>query len=93
MTVLKDLDRFHLVMVTLDRLPQLKDRTAFLNHILKTKIKQALIGHNRHGYNDRSKDDSPYAQNAKDKPASNTFHDDGFSNRCRLDYDFMICNA
>lgn len=89
MTVLKDPDRFHLVMVTLDRLPQLKNRTAFLNHILKTKIKQALIGHNRHGYNDRS----TYAQKAKDEPASNTFHDDGFSNRCRLDYDFMICNA
>lgn len=38
MTVLKDLDRFHLVMVTLDRLPQLKDRTAYLKQEMQDKL-------------------------------------------------------
>ncbi len=38
MTVLNDLDRFHLVMDTLDRLPQLKDKTAYLKQELQDKL-------------------------------------------------------
>ena len=38
MTVLNDLDRFHLVMDTLDRLPQLKDRSAFLKQEMRDKL-------------------------------------------------------
>ena len=38
MTVLNDLDRFHLVMDTLDRLPQLKDRTAYLKQEMQDKL-------------------------------------------------------
>jgi len=38
MTVLNDMDRFHLVMDTLDRLPQLKDRTAHLKQEMQDKL-------------------------------------------------------
>jgi xylulose-5-phosphate/fructose-6-phosphate phosphoketolase len=38
MTVLNDLDRFHLVMDTLDRLPQLKDKTAYLKQEMQDKL-------------------------------------------------------
>ena len=38
MTVLNDLDRFHLVMDTLDRLPQLKDRCAYLKQEMQDKL-------------------------------------------------------
>jgi xylulose-5-phosphate/fructose-6-phosphate phosphoketolase len=38
MTVLNDLDRFHLVMDTLDRLPQLKDTTAYLKQEMQDKL-------------------------------------------------------
>ena len=49
MTVLNDLDRFHLVMDTIDRLPQAGEKGASL----KTKLKNKLIEHklyiNQHG--------------------------------------------
>jgi len=38
MTVLNDLDRFHLVMDTIDRLPQLKAKTAYLKHEMQDKL-------------------------------------------------------
>jgi xylulose-5-phosphate/fructose-6-phosphate phosphoketolase len=38
MTVLNDLDRFHLVMDTLDRLPQFKDKTAYLKQEMQDKL-------------------------------------------------------
>ncbi|MEO7531582.1 MAG: phosphoketolase family protein, partial [Sediminibacterium sp.] len=38
MTVLNDLDRFHLVMDTIDRLPQLKDTTAYLKQEMQDKL-------------------------------------------------------
>lgn len=38
MTVLNDLDRFHLVMDTLDRLPQLKDRCTYLKQEMQDKL-------------------------------------------------------
>jgi xylulose-5-phosphate/fructose-6-phosphate phosphoketolase len=38
MTVLNDLDRFHLVMDTLDRLPQLKDKTGYLKQEMQDKL-------------------------------------------------------
>jgi xylulose-5-phosphate/fructose-6-phosphate phosphoketolase len=38
MTVLNDLDRFHLVMDTLDRLPHLKNTTAYLKQELQDKL-------------------------------------------------------
>lgn len=38
MTVLNDLDRFHLVIDTLNRLPQLKDTTAFLKQEMQDKL-------------------------------------------------------
>jgi xylulose-5-phosphate/fructose-6-phosphate phosphoketolase len=49
MTVLNDLDRFHLVMDTIDRLPQVGDR----GNILKQQLNDKLVEHkqyiNRHG--------------------------------------------
>ena len=38
MTVLNDLDRFHLVMDAIDRLPQLGDRGIYLKQRLKAKL-------------------------------------------------------
>jgi xylulose-5-phosphate/fructose-6-phosphate phosphoketolase len=38
MTVLNDLDRFHLVIDTLNRLPQLKDKTAYLKQEMQDKL-------------------------------------------------------
>ena len=38
MTVLNDLDRFHLVIDTLDRLPQLKDRADYLKQEMQDKL-------------------------------------------------------
>ena len=38
MTVLNDLDRFHLVMDTLDRLPQLKDKADYLKQEMQDKL-------------------------------------------------------
>jgi xylulose-5-phosphate/fructose-6-phosphate phosphoketolase len=38
MTVLNDLDRFHLVMDMVDRLPQLKDSTAYLKQEMQDKL-------------------------------------------------------
>lgn len=38
MTVLNEIDRFHLVMDTLDRLPQLKDKTAYLKQEMQDKL-------------------------------------------------------
>ena len=38
MTVLNGLDRFHLVMDALDRLPQLKDKTAYLKQEMQDKL-------------------------------------------------------
>jgi len=44
MTVLNDLDRFHLVMDTIDRLPQTGDR----GHQLKQQLERKLIEHKRY---------------------------------------------
>ena len=38
MTVLNDLDRFHLVMDTIDRLPQTGDKGIYLKQQLKDKL-------------------------------------------------------
>lgn len=38
MTVLNDMDRFHLVMDTIDRLPELKDTTAYLKQEMQDKL-------------------------------------------------------
>jgi xylulose-5-phosphate/fructose-6-phosphate phosphoketolase len=38
MTVLNDIDRFHLVMDTIDRLPQTGDRGVYLKQQLKDKL-------------------------------------------------------
>jgi xylulose-5-phosphate/fructose-6-phosphate phosphoketolase len=38
MTVLNDLDRFHLVMDTIDRLPETGDRGLYLRQQLKDKL-------------------------------------------------------
>ncbi len=46
MTVLNDLDRFHLVMDTIDRLPQTGERGVHLQHQLRDK----LIEHKQHIY-------------------------------------------
>ncbi len=46
MTVLNELDRFHLVMDVLDRLPQLENKGAYLKQLLKDKLvehKQYII--------------------------------------------------
>ena len=53
MTVLNDLDRFHLVMDTIDRVPQTGERGVYLKHFLKGK----LIEHRE--YIDRYGEDLP----------------------------------
>jgi len=53
MTVLNDLDRFHLVMDTIDRLPQTCDQGIYLTQQLKDK----LIEHRQ--YIDKQGQDMP----------------------------------
>jgi xylulose-5-phosphate/fructose-6-phosphate phosphoketolase len=59
MTVLNDLDRFHLVMDTIDRLPQ----TAAKGHALKEKLKAKLIEHRQ--YIEKHGQDMPEIRNWK----------------------------
>jgi len=59
MTVLNDLDRFHLVIDTIDRLPQTGDRGAELKH----QLKQKLIEHKL--YIDKNGQDLPEIRNWK----------------------------
>jgi xylulose-5-phosphate/fructose-6-phosphate phosphoketolase len=59
MTVLNELDRFHLVMDTIDRLPQTGDRGIYL----KQQLKDKLIGHKQ--YIDRHGEDMPEIRNWK----------------------------
>jgi xylulose-5-phosphate/fructose-6-phosphate phosphoketolase len=50
MTVLNDLDRFHLVMDAIDRLPQTGDRGIYLKQRLEDKLiehKQYITRHGR----------------------------------------------
>jgi xylulose-5-phosphate/fructose-6-phosphate phosphoketolase len=49
MTVLNDLDRFHLVMDTIDRLPQVGDRGNTLKQQLKAKLVEHKLYINKHG--------------------------------------------
>jgi xylulose-5-phosphate/fructose-6-phosphate phosphoketolase len=68
MTVLNDMDRFHLVMDALDRLPQLKAKGDYLKQLLQDK----LIKHRE--YIDKNGEDLPEIRNwkwgapASDKP-------------------------
>jgi len=59
MTVLNDLDRFHLVMDTIDRLPQTGDKGLFL----KQQLKEKLIDHKQ--YIDKHGQDMPEIRNWK----------------------------
>jgi xylulose-5-phosphate/fructose-6-phosphate phosphoketolase len=59
MTVLNDLDRFHLVMDTIDRLPQTGDP----GHALKELLKAKLIEHKY--YIDKNGQDMPEIRNWK----------------------------
>ena len=59
MTVLNDLDRFHLVMDTLDRLPQ----TGSAGALLKKQLKDKLIEHKQ--YIDKNGEDLPEIRNWK----------------------------
>jgi xylulose-5-phosphate/fructose-6-phosphate phosphoketolase len=49
MTVLNDLDRFHLVMDTLDRLPRLGDKASYLKQQLKDKLVEHKEYIDKHG--------------------------------------------
>ena len=49
MTVLNDMDRFHLVMDTLDRLPHLKERTAYLKQEMQDKLVEHKYYIRKHG--------------------------------------------
>jgi xylulose-5-phosphate/fructose-6-phosphate phosphoketolase len=49
MTVLNDLDRFHLVMDVLDRLPQLKGKTAYLKEEMQDKLIEHKYYIRKHG--------------------------------------------
>jgi len=49
MTVLNDLDRFHLVMDTIDRLPQTGEEGIFLKRLLKGKLIEHKRYINEHG--------------------------------------------
>jgi len=59
MTVLNDLDRFHLVMDTIDRLPQTGDKGIYL----KQQLKDKLIEHRR--YIEKNGQDLPEIRNWK----------------------------
>ena len=59
MTVLNDLDRFHLVMDTIDRLPQTGDK----GHVLKEQLKAKLVEHKY--YIDKNGQDMPEIRNWK----------------------------
>ena len=49
MTVLNDLDRFHLVMDTIDRLPQTGDKGVRLKHQLMDKLQKHYVYIREHG--------------------------------------------
>lgn len=49
MTVLNELDRFHLTMDVLDRSPQLGNRGAYLKQLLKIKLVEHKLFINEHG--------------------------------------------
>jgi xylulose-5-phosphate/fructose-6-phosphate phosphoketolase len=49
MTVLNDMDRFHLVMDTIDRLPQTGEKGIFLKQQLKEKLLEHRMYINKHG--------------------------------------------
>ena len=59
MTVLNELDRFHLVMDTIDRLPQTGDKGIYL----KQKLRDKLIEHKQ--YIDKNGEDLPEIRNWK----------------------------
>ena len=59
MTVLNDLDRFHLVMDTIDRLPKTGDKGIYL----KQQLKDKLIEHKQ--YIDKYRQDMPEIRNRK----------------------------
>jgi xylulose-5-phosphate/fructose-6-phosphate phosphoketolase len=59
MTVLNDLDRFHLVMDTVDRVPQTADQGVYL----KQQLKDKLIEHKQ--YIDKNGEDLPEVRNWK----------------------------
>ena len=66
MTVLNEMDRFHLVMDALDRLPQLAAKGDYLKQLLQDK----LIGHRE--YIDKNGEDMPEIRNWKwPAPAGN----------------------
>jgi xylulose-5-phosphate/fructose-6-phosphate phosphoketolase len=59
MTVLNDLDRFHLVMDTIDRVPQTGDKGTYL----KQQLKDKLVEHKQ--YIDKNGQDLPEIRNWK----------------------------
>jgi xylulose-5-phosphate/fructose-6-phosphate phosphoketolase len=59
MTVLNDLDRFHLAHDVIDRLPKLKNKASYLGQILKDKLLEHKIYIEEHG------EDMPEIQNWK----------------------------
>ena len=62
MTVLNDLDRFHLVMDTIDRLPQTGDAGAMLKQQLIEKLQEHYLFIRKHGV------DMPEIRNWKWEP-------------------------